>query len=204
MFVALLWDNPRFYVAWLVVVTFSICVHEFMHAWTASLQGDYTAREHGYMSLNPLRVMGPSALVCLVMFGIAWGSVPVNPRRMRRHYSHALVAFAGPAANLGVAVVAVAAARVAAMAGNEAVFFTTGIAVQANVFLLLFNLLPVPILDGWEVWSFVMPPLRRIPADRARQAGLIILLVILLSGLIRYVWELAFTVSHFLLPVFIR
>jgi len=199
MFVTLLRDNPEFYIAWVVVVAFSICMHEFAHAWMASRQGDHTAREHGYMSLNPLRVMGPTALICLALFGIAWGSVPVDPRRMRTSRSHALVALAGPAANLLLAAVGAGVAWPAALAANQPAYFVAGIALRANTFLLLFNLLPVPILDGWEVWSWIFPPLRRIPAQQARQAGMIILLIVLLSGLFQYVWDAAFAPSALVL-----
>ena len=96
MFIEQLLDHPVYFITWVAVVTFSICVHEFMHAWTALTQGDSTAQREGYLSLNPLKVMGLRSLIMLVLIGVAWGAVPVNPRAMRRSYSPVLVACAGP------------------------------------------------------------------------------------------------------------
>ena len=104
LFIRYLFEDPRYYIFWIVSVAFSICVHEFCHAATASTFGDNTARANGFMSLNPLRVMGPSSLICLALFGIAWGAVPVNPWSYRKRYQPSLVSAAGPFANLLLAV----------------------------------------------------------------------------------------------------
>ena len=86
----------------LLVVVFSVCLHEYAHARAALWQGDATAAEQGHLTLNPLKQMGPMSLIMLLIIGIAWGAVPVNPGRMRHRYSDALVSFAGPATNLAL------------------------------------------------------------------------------------------------------
>ena len=88
------------YIMWVTVVMFSICLHEAAHAYVAMKQGDPTAANHGHLSLNPIKQMGTFSIIMLLLIGIAWGAVPVDPRRMRHKYSEALVSFAGPAANL--------------------------------------------------------------------------------------------------------
>ena len=105
LFINELFENPRFFAAVSVLVIFSICLHEFCHAWMALKQGDPTAADRGHLTLNPLRQMGFFSIVTFLMIGIAWGAVPVDPARMRHKYSHLLVALAGPAANLGLFVI---------------------------------------------------------------------------------------------------
>ncbi|MCX6995813.1 MAG: site-2 protease family protein, partial [Kiritimatiellaeota bacterium] len=76
-FIVQAWEQPFFFFAWVGIVTFSICVHEFAHAWMALRCGDDTAARAGHLSLNPFRQMGPSSLIALLVVGIAWGAVPV-------------------------------------------------------------------------------------------------------------------------------
>ncbi|OPZ26198.1 MAG: Peptidase family M50 [Lentisphaerae bacterium ADurb.BinA184] len=190
MFIELLWKQPDVYVAMVVLLVFSICVHEYCHAWMAWREGDPTAVQQGYLTLNPLRVMGPVSLVFLALVGVAWGAVPVNPMRLRGRGSHGRVSLAGPAANLVLAaafagLVWVAGGRMAPLA------FIAGIGLNVNVLLFLFNLLPLPPLDGWEVFSWLIPALRRVSHQKAQQFGFIVLLVLMMSGLFRYLWAAA-------------
>lgn len=89
-FITYLWKDPMFFLAAIIIVVFSVCAHEFMHAWIALLQGDGTAAERGHLTMSPLKQMGPWSLFMLAFIGIAWGQVPVDPSRMRHRYSHAL------------------------------------------------------------------------------------------------------------------
>ena len=89
MFIARLIENPRVYAPLALIVIFSICAHELMHAWTALKQGDDTAARLGHLTLNPLKQMGVVSLVMFAFVGVAWGAVPVDPSRMRRRWSHA-------------------------------------------------------------------------------------------------------------------
>ncbi|MCF7855109.1 MAG: site-2 protease family protein [Candidatus Pacebacteria bacterium] len=199
MFIQLLWQRPDFYVVWVTVVVFSICVHEYMHAWVAYRMGDDTAVRQGYLTLNPLLTMGPQSLIFLALFGIAWGAVPVSPGRMRKQHGPGLTALAGPGTNFILAVLFALVARVATGVAADPVLLMCRIGTQANIFLLLFNLLPVPMLDGWEVYGLLFPKLRRVSPEKSRQAGFILLLIILLSGLIRYVWMAAAAIADMMI-----
>ncbi len=141
---------------------FSICFHEFAHAYVALKQGDSTAAERGHLSLNPMVQMGAMSIIMLLIIGISWGAVPVNPSRMRRRYSHALVSFAGPAANILLFFV---------FCFLDVLFQNSGIPTYNQMFLVgavlnavlfLFNMLPIPILDGWIVFNYFIPILRKV------------------------------------------
>ncbi len=199
LFIQLLLQAPEFYIAWVVLMMFSICIHEFSHSWIAHREGDSTAADGGYLTLNPLRVMGLQSLLCLALFGVAWGAVPVNPRRLRGPHSHALVAFAGPAANLLLALGFAGVVHAAVAINLAPVVMLAKIGVSANLFLLIFNLLPIPMLDGWPVYTYFITPLRDIPEAKARQFGMIVLLIVLLSGLFRYVWQASDYLAGFLI-----
>lgn len=185
MFLRRLLDDPAFYVTWCVLVTFSICVHEAAHAWTAAWRGDTTAWRQGYLTLNPLRVMGPLAMLMLMLFGVAWGAVPVDRRALRGRGNVALVALAGPLANLGLALAFGLAAglflvwsehapsvRVRAAA---ALFAATGL--RANLFMFCFNALPIPPLDGWDIVGAFVPGMQEL---RLRLAPVEFLFILLL------------------------
>ncbi len=165
LFIQYLFSEPGYYFCWVVSVAFSICVHEFSHAAAASQFGDDTARANGFMSLNPLRVMGPVSLVCLALFGIAWGAVPVNPWAYRKRYQPSLVAAAGPLANLALAIVFGILFRIIValpLPGGSTLTLFTGIACQANSLLFVFNMLPIPMLDGWSVLEPYVPAMQRL------------------------------------------
>jgi len=156
---------------WAIPALFAITLHEVAHGWTARLFGDRTAQMLGRLSLNPLRHIDPvgTLLVPAVLLAvggplIGWAKpVPVatsalrNPRR-----AMACVALAGPVANLVMAAIwcAILAAAVR-LHGNETVIRWVTLMAQAgmwvNVILAVFNLLPVPPLDGGRVLAGLLP-----------------------------------------------
>lgn len=161
LFLAQFFKDPQRFFSWLLVVVFSICCHEFMHAWTALKQGDPTAADAGHLTLNPLKQMGAFSLVMLAVCGIAWGQVPVQPWRMRHRHSDALVSLAGPAANFGLFLIfgllffGCCCAKVESRA--VLMFFELGSIL--NVVLCLFNLLPFPGFDGFAILKSFFPKL---------------------------------------------
>ena len=167
LFIQRLFSDPSSYIIWVLMVAFSVSCHEASHALAALWQGDNTAKENGYLTLNPFKQMGPWSLFTLLFFGIAWGAVPVNPYKLKKSYSHALVAFAGPLMNfilflicsIGVSIVFV---QTRGNIGNSRIFefFLTGGVL--NIVLLLFNLIPVPPLDGWTILTFIFPGIHKI------------------------------------------
>ncbi|MFM9959544.1 MAG: site-2 protease family protein [Phycisphaerales bacterium] len=186
--VAELWHNDR---AWLVSqvfwVIFSICLHELGHGWSAIRLGDRTPILTGHMTWNPVKHMGIPSLIVFALTGYAWGAMPVDPSRMRGKYADAIVAAAGPAMNLGLAVVCTAALALwmkYAPAStpdhfeqNVRTFFFAGAVL--NCVLLVLNLLPVPPLDGSRIVADFVPSFRNLISDpRAAMVGLIVIFIV--------------------------
>ncbi|MFP3897207.1 MAG: site-2 protease family protein [Anaerolineales bacterium] len=142
----------------LVGLLLAVTVHECAHAWLADRLGDPTARLRGRVSLNPLVHLDPMGTVMMVItvftgMGIGWGKpVPVNPYQLKygRRFGEALVALAGPVANLLLAAIVGLVARL--MGGNLfLLYYILRILVMTNVVIAVFNLLPFPPLDGHSV-----------------------------------------------------
>jgi len=154
--------GPEWQVALMQIflVIFSVCCHEYAHARVALWQGDSTAADNGHLTLNPMKQMGLMSLLMLGLIGIAWGQVPVRPEQMRKRYSEALVAFAGPAMNfllfLGFALLA-SVARWKGWGESAEMLFVLGAII--NIVLFLFNMVPAPPLDGWNVFNYFFPRL---------------------------------------------
>ena len=105
MFIKTLFSDPRLFFSQLLIVVFSICLHEYIHTLTAYKLGDSTAADRGHLTLNPLKQMGFISLFMLCMLGLAWGQVPVDPVNFRRRSSDLRISLAGPLTNLALAVV---------------------------------------------------------------------------------------------------
>jgi Zn-dependent protease len=96
MFIQSLQSNPRFFFAVVITVVVSITIHELAHGVVAVWRGDRTPIDEGHMTLNPAVHMGPFSIIALLVAGIAWGAMPINPSRIRGRFGEALVAAAGP------------------------------------------------------------------------------------------------------------
>ena len=183
----LLRDEPQLFVAFLIAVIIGITFHEFSHAAVASLQGDQTARSQGRLTLNPISHLDPLGSIALIVAGFGWGRpVPVTPSRLRSgRLGHVLVGLAGPAANFVVALVAAVALRIAyptAGATLDVGFTVTllSMIVTFNVVLGVFNLLPIPPLDGSTLLSIALPPSRQNIVAFLNQYGIFLLLGLLI------------------------
>lgn len=134
----------------------AISVHEFSHALIAYWQGDDTAKNQGRLSLNPLVHLDPIGTLLLFIVGFGWGKpVPVNPYGLRRGpiSGMALVSLAGPLSNLVAAGLFGLAAKLSGGVPDiisYIVFF--------NIILALFNLIPLPPLDGFKIALGILPP----------------------------------------------
>ncbi len=181
-------------VLFLVPVILSLTVHEFAHAWTAWKLGDETAASQGRLTLNPLPHIDPVGLL-LPLLGVPLGwakPVPVNPARFSRTVSMetglVLTAAAGPLSNLAIAIGATVGMalwmRIDPGAGSSAVWPLLEMLVFLNLILAIFNLLPVPPLDGSRIADGLMPAALR-PAWNAFAAvgPVAILAVIFLPSL---------------------
>ena len=186
LFVSKLWTDPWYYLCWVVLVLFSVCVHECAHAFVAMKRGDHTAVDQGHLSLNPWIQLGTVSMVLLCIFGIAWGQVPVNPRNYQRRHDAALVAFAGPASNLLLSVAFAGLAVVTSSAGEFSNFFIYGC--SANAILFLLNMLPVPMFDGWTIFALFIPSLEKVDAERAQTISCLAILLLFITPLGDILW----------------
>ncbi len=180
------------------VLLVSLSIHEAAHAWTAERLGDPTARLQGRVSLNPIVHIDPIGTLLLpliAMFShlpvIGWAKpVPVNPQYLRSpRRDFMLVAAAGPISNALQAVVAAAALRAVWSFGQPlepawaiAAINTLALAVQINVLLALFNLIPVPPLDGGNVLAGLLPPSAAAGFVQLRRYGFVVLYALILTG----------------------
>jgi len=156
--------SPVLLYSWVLWVVISICLHELGHGWAALRRGDRTPIETGHMTPNPLVHIPPTAWIMFALFGFTWGLMPVDPSRMRGRFADAFVAFAGPLVNLALALLCVVGAALwekysGGMAHNVAqngyTFLWTG--AMINTMGFVFNLIPVPPLDGSRIAADFIP-----------------------------------------------
>ena len=180
----------------LPVLLLSLTIHETAHAATADWYGDPTARRLGRISLNPAVHVDPVGTVILPLIGILAGGfvfgwakpVPVNPANLRRPRQDFLViAAAGPASNILLAIGAswlLAAVGLEAAGGWAGAVATFAFAMlQLNLLLAVFNMIPVPPLDGGNVLAGLLPAGLADAYDRlVRPYGFLILLVLMATG----------------------
>jgi Zn-dependent protease len=186
-----------------IVLLFSLTVHESAHAWTANRLGDPTARELGRISLNPIvhaDLIGTVVFPLLALIGgvplIGWAKpVPVNVRRLghpRRDYM--VVAAAGPASNLLLAFGAALLIRLVpvspVMLGEPNVSAPIASlltrAIQLNVLLAVFNMIPIPPLDGGNVLGGLLPRRLLGSFNAVRPYGILILYALMFTGRLQY------------------
>ncbi len=179
MMIQMLTENPLSYFRLIVILIFSICLHELAHGVVAMSQGDNTPSRSGHITLNPLVHMGAESLVVLCLFGIAWGAMPVNPSKFRsRQWGDFLVSAAGPLLNLVLGFICVIALKLSMYSQflSRDFFFMAAI---VNFNLFLFNCLPIPPLDGFYIFSKFFPALRKL--NKTNFGPLALMLVMLLG-----------------------
>lgn len=203
VFLQYLLNDPQYFVAWIVIVVFSICLHELFHALAAYWQGDDTAKTQGYFTMNPLVHLGIPSLVFLVLLGLCWGACPVNPSKFRHPYSQAIVSFAGPFANLLLMVLSVVLLLVAVNFGvpgvtdatAQQVFWFFNLAALCNAALFLLNMIPLPPLDGHAIAENFIPALQGFYA-KIQGVGILILFGLFYLGLGKGFWMASAGMVH--------
>jgi len=192
--------DPRVILVNFVAIVISLTIHEFAHAWVADKMGDPTPARHDRLNLNPLTIMRAHPFGALIVpligafngFLIGWAATPVNPRLVDRKYTMRQAEFwisiAGPLSNLLLATlcafVFVGLYRASLdTEGLEALVHLSGAMVTTNIFLTLFNMIPVPPFDGFTVLSSSAPrsltPVLRAIYERQQ---LVILFVFFFGG----------------------
>lgn len=168
-------------VALLVGITF----HEFSHAYVADQLGDHRPRALGRVSLNPADHIDPVGALVFVLAGFGWGKpVPVNVYALRPgRTGMAVVAAAGPIANVVVAVAGAVMYRALEPFGSGFVLSVLWFVVLYNLLLAVFNLLPIPPLDGYNLLLSFVPPRTAFAIERYAPYGvLLLLLLVFLPG----------------------
>jgi Zn-dependent protease len=189
----------------LAALLIAATVHEFAHAWMADRLGDPTPRYEGRLSLNPIVHLDLLGSLLLLLFGFGWAKpVQVNARNFENPRQGMLfVAAAGPLANLSLMFLVGLLPQfgVVALAGAAGRLLYEVLVI--NAVLAVFNLIPIPPLDGSRILAGLLPPAQAIAYDRLQQVGPLLLLVLimvpgLLSGIINpaIAWLLAAAVGR--------
>ncbi|MCI0749753.1 MAG: site-2 protease family protein [Nevskiales bacterium] len=195
---------------WALPVLFAITLHEVAHGWVARALGDDTAARLGRLSVNPLKHVDPIGTVLvpavmLMLGGILFGwakPVPVVAGRLRHpRRDMALVAIAGPLANLAMAFAWGLLLKLAASQNAHAgvwlgvqLMATAGVVI--NLVLMVLNLLPLPPLDGGRVLNGFLPEPWARTVDRLERYGLLILVVLLATGVLGHLLYPMITLSQ--------
>lgn len=164
MILDLISQNPYFIIAWIAAILVAMTGHEFSHALMAHWQGDDTAERMGRLTLNPLAHIDPLGFLALIFIGFGWGKpVPFDPNQLRNPKSGAaLVGMAGPISNLIMATVFGVILKIVlvftALDLNNLLVVFLILLVQINLMLMLFNLIPLPPLDGSKLLFALLPP----------------------------------------------
>ena len=194
-------NGQVYVVSWAVWVILSICLHELSHGWAAIKLGDDTPIVTGHMTWNPLVHMGTFSIIIFVVIGIAWGLMPINPSKLRGKYAESIVALAGPMMNLALAMLAlillvlwvpltqgelISSITIAKpLSTNMQTFLALG--AMLNIVLMVFNLLPIPPLDGGRIALNLIPSYRRMIASETGRwvmLGAFVLIFMFAGGLL--------------------
>jgi Zn-dependent protease len=184
---------------WFSVLVLSLTFHEAAHAWSADRLGDRTARMLGRVSLNPAVHVDPIGTIAFPLIAmltnlplLGWAKpVPVNTLNLRSHWKQKfmLIAAAGPASNLLLAGIAAIGVRIMGFETGPdgaagVIFRVLQVTVILNVLLAVFNMVPVPPLDGGNVLAGLLPGKAHDVFEKMRPYGFLIIYALLLSGIL--------------------
>ncbi|KAF0091377.1 MAG: metalloprotease [Fusobacteria bacterium] len=188
--------TPIYFVFFIISLLISLTIHELAHAYTSYKLGDSTAKIDGRISLNPLNHIDPYGFLAILIVGFGWAKpVMMNPYNFKNYRDGIFfTALAGPVSNI-----------IQAILGTLLLNFNfpfivlefIQVFVLINIILASFNILPIPPLDGYKVFSRILSNKLYFQAEYyERKYGFIILMVFLISGILRTIW---FPVYNFLL-----
>lgn len=165
----------------------ALTIHEYAHARAAVSLGDQTPRLYGRLTLNPVAHLDPLGLIMLWLFKFGWAKpVPINPGNFRNwRKGTIIVSLAGPLSNIAVAFLAAFSVALADNLGfqlNNAVELTAGLIYRYNILFAVFNLLPIPPLDGSKVLAGLLPVKYSGAFEQFEQYGPFLLIALVYLG----------------------
>ena len=195
---------------WLIIpaALLAIIFHEISHGYVAYLLGDRTAKNSGRLTLNPIQHMDILGLLCMILFGFGWAKpVPVNPYFFKnRKLGMALVSIAGPVSNLLMAVLSMSVILAISVLEieNQALIGALNVVMQfflvfaiLNIGLAVFNLIPIPPLDGSKILFSLLPRRAYGFILKYERYGMLLLLVLVnvpfFTAFLTYIREMIFT-----------
>ncbi|MFK2825656.1 site-2 protease family protein [Bacillus sp. B190/17] len=185
-----------------LVVAFTF--HEFAHAYVAYKFGDDTAKDQGRLTLNPVHHLDPIGTILILIAGFGWARpVPVNRRNFQNpRLAGILVSLAGPLSNFVIAAIAYGILFFSVDVGMPPFFIDLfKMMLWLNVVLFVFNLLPLPPLDGYRIIEDLVSPSTRIKLTQYEQFGTLIFLIIVITPLYQYTIQPIFSI---ILPAVIQ
>lgn len=174
--------DPQTLLLRVLAILVAVTVHEFAHAWAADRLGDPTPRTRGRLSLNPVVHLDPIGSLLLLLAGFGWAKpVEVNPRYFPDPRTGMLVvAAAGPLANVATVFLLGLVYQLGLVEPGTLPGSLLLTVIFINAVLAIFNLLPVPPLDGSKILSGLLPPAQALSYERLAQYGPLLLLVLIL------------------------
>jgi Zn-dependent protease len=181
MILSLLFSNPALFFTWVLALLVAITVHECMHAWTANYLGDPTAKYMGRISLNPVVHLDLFGTIAILLIGIGWGKpVQINENNFKNpRLGSAITSLAGPLSNLGIVVVFLTFIKLGLIT-NTLLLPIFATIVLVNIVLMVFNLIPIPPLDGSKVLYYFLP--RSVDIVKLETYGPFLILLIFIFG----------------------
>jgi len=174
-------------------ILFALTAHEYAHGYVAYRLGDPTASNMGRLTMNPLKHLDPLGVICFFLIKIGWAKpVPVDPRYFKNPRQDMLwVSLAGPCTNLVLALASAVLAKIIAFTAGALPSVISYPLIQMivasvwiNIVLAVFNMVPIPPLDGSKILMALLPPRQAMSFAKLEPYGFIILLVLFYSGLL--------------------
>lgn len=195
----LITDPLKFLLAILLLILpllISIALHEWAHGFIAYKLGDSTPKAYGRLTLNPIKHLDLIGTIMLFVVGIGWAKpVPISPENLKSKFKIALVGAAGPLSNISLAVifsfVSVILSKYLNNNSLEFFFLMSTLVVRINLILTVFNLMPIPPLDGSRILSWILPEKINKFYVKLEPYGMAIILILAFTIGFKHIYSIA-------------